>query len=229
MSRRTAAQFCRVQLPVLHGSTGLAYKALCVILLESQQQQQKIPIMHLHALHCAGPKLDGAHALRPAKPFQAGAPIRRTALVLRKRAGRNFSTGRVQHAVVAGSFRSPSSSNAFTEELVATANYISQRGKGILASDESNATTGKRLATVGVLHAALSMVHIASVALKRFTVLQGWTTQRQTGGTGGRCCTQHQDWASTFPAASCSRQTADTMLLSAQQTVYIAVSAWQSP
>ena len=41
------------------------------------------------------------------------------------------------------------SSNAFTEELVGTANYISQRGKGILASDESNATTGKRLATVG--------------------------------------------------------------------------------
>ncbi|EIE21317.1 fructose-1,6-bisphosphate aldolase [Coccomyxa subellipsoidea C-169] len=40
--------------------------------------------------------------------------------------------------------------NPFRDELIATAKYISQRGKGILASDESNATTGKRLATVGV-------------------------------------------------------------------------------
>lgn len=39
--------------------------------------------------------------------------------------------------------------NPFRDELIATAKYISQRGKGILASDESNATTGKRLATVG--------------------------------------------------------------------------------
>ena len=52
-------------------------------------------------------------------------------------------------AVRAGSFRSMEATNPFMEELVATANYISQRGKGILASDESNATTGKRLATVG--------------------------------------------------------------------------------
>jgi fructose-bisphosphate aldolase class I len=40
-------------------------------------------------------------------------------------------------------------SNPFKDELIATAKYISQRGKGILASDESNATTGKRLATIG--------------------------------------------------------------------------------
>lgn len=40
--------------------------------------------------------------------------------------------------------------NAFAEELRETAKYIATRGKGILASDESNATTGKRLATVGV-------------------------------------------------------------------------------
>ena len=39
--------------------------------------------------------------------------------------------------------------NSFTEELRGTAKYISRRGFGILASDESNATTGKRLATVG--------------------------------------------------------------------------------
>ena len=40
--------------------------------------------------------------------------------------------------------------NPFTAELEATAQYIAKRGKGILASDESNATTGKRLASVGV-------------------------------------------------------------------------------
>jgi fructose-bisphosphate aldolase class 1 len=34
--------------------------------------------------------------------------------------------------------------------LRSTAKYISTRGKGILASDESNATTGKRLESVGV-------------------------------------------------------------------------------
>ena len=41
-------------------------------------------------------------------------------------------------------------SNEFAEELRDTAKYIARRGRGILASDESNATTGKRLATVGV-------------------------------------------------------------------------------
>jgi hypothetical protein len=42
------------------------------------------------------------------------------------------------------------SGNPYAEELVATAKYISRRGHGILASDESNATTGKRLATVDI-------------------------------------------------------------------------------
>ena len=41
-------------------------------------------------------------------------------------------------------------SNSYADELRETAKYISSRGKGILASDESNATTGKRLATVNV-------------------------------------------------------------------------------
>jgi Fructose-bisphosphate aldolase class-I len=40
--------------------------------------------------------------------------------------------------------------NSFADELRETARYISSPGKGILASDESNATTGKRLASVGV-------------------------------------------------------------------------------
>lgn len=38
----------------------------------------------------------------------------------------------------------------YEDELKATAKYIATRGKGILASDESNATTGKRLESVGV-------------------------------------------------------------------------------
>lgn len=41
-------------------------------------------------------------------------------------------------------------SNPYLDELRATAKYIATRGKGILASDESNATTGKRLNSVGV-------------------------------------------------------------------------------
>ncbi|KAK9829379.1 hypothetical protein WJX72_005486 [[Myrmecia] bisecta] len=42
------------------------------------------------------------------------------------------------------------STNPYAEELKATAKYISRRGHGILASDESNATTGKRLDSVGI-------------------------------------------------------------------------------
>lgn len=41
-------------------------------------------------------------------------------------------------------------SNPFAAELKETAAYIAARGKGILASDESNGTTGKRLATIGL-------------------------------------------------------------------------------
>jgi fructose-bisphosphate aldolase class I len=40
--------------------------------------------------------------------------------------------------------------NPFLEEMKETAKYIARRGRGILASDESNATTGKRLESVGV-------------------------------------------------------------------------------
>lgn len=40
--------------------------------------------------------------------------------------------------------------NPYAEELKATAAYIASRGSGILASDESNSTTGKRLATIGL-------------------------------------------------------------------------------
>ena len=40
-------------------------------------------------------------------------------------------------------------STSYLSELKETAAYISKRGRGILASDESNATTGKRLAGIG--------------------------------------------------------------------------------
>lgn len=40
--------------------------------------------------------------------------------------------------------------NPFADELKSTAQYIASRGSGILASDESNSTTGKRLATIGL-------------------------------------------------------------------------------
>ena len=40
--------------------------------------------------------------------------------------------------------------NPYTEEMRATAKYIARRGHGILAADESNMTTNKRLAAVGL-------------------------------------------------------------------------------
>ena len=39
--------------------------------------------------------------------------------------------------------------NPYADELRETAKAISNRGRGILASDESNVTTGKRLDSVG--------------------------------------------------------------------------------
>ncbi|KAG2495113.1 hypothetical protein HYH03_006723 [Edaphochlamys debaryana] len=60
--------------------------------------------------------------------------------------GRSQSRTQVRvYAKALNSMESP-----FAEELKKTAAYISQKGKGILASDESNATTGKRLESVGV-------------------------------------------------------------------------------
>ena len=48
-----------------------------------------------------------------------------------------------------GHSSSPYVSNPYADELRETAKSISNRGRGILASDESNVTTGKRLASVG--------------------------------------------------------------------------------
>lgn len=52
----------------------------------------------------------------------------------------------------AGRSSSPYVSNPYADELRTTAKSISNRGRGILASDESNVTTGKRLASVGESH-----------------------------------------------------------------------------
>lgn len=62
-----------------------------------------------------------------------------------------------------GSSPSPYVSNPYADELRETANSISSRGRGILASDESNITTGKRLASVGTSHGnALVDSHVNS-------------------------------------------------------------------
>lgn len=53
----------------------------------------------------------------------------------------------VAMTIEAGEFET---TNPYAEELKETAAYIAQRGRGILASDESNSTTGKRLATIGL-------------------------------------------------------------------------------
>jgi fructose-bisphosphate aldolase class 1 len=55
-----------------------------------------------------------------------------------------------RHTTPARAAASRTISVPFAEELVTTARYISRPGRGILASDESNMTTGKRLASVGV-------------------------------------------------------------------------------
>ncbi|PNH08266.1 Bis(5'-adenosyl)-triphosphatase [Tetrabaena socialis] len=62
--------------------------------------------------------------------------------------GRAGTRSRVQPQIVCRAALSMESPLA--EELKKTAAYISQKGKGILASDESNATTGKRLEVVGI-------------------------------------------------------------------------------
>jgi fructose-bisphosphate aldolase, class I len=85
--------------------------------------------IHTPAMVALKPSAPGAARLLAAAPARARvvAPSRRVAV-------------RVS-ASVAGPFE---------DELKATARYISTRGKGILASDESNATTGKRLDSVGI-------------------------------------------------------------------------------
>ncbi len=89
----------------------------------------------------------------PSVPVTAGSHARVTATSLRPTTTvRHVApTHRRVHAVrmtfEAGEFEKV---NPYAAELKATAKYIATRGKGILASDESNGTTGKRLATIGL-------------------------------------------------------------------------------
>lgn len=82
----------------------------------------------------------GANVARSTS-VRAGTPVKR-------QAGAQRGVARPALQVVATS--QAEKCNPYAEELKATAKYIAQRGKGILASDESNATTNKRLEAVGV-------------------------------------------------------------------------------
>lgn len=56
----------------------------------------------------------------------------------------NFTTNNVRSSV------SPAYATSYAKELIQTANKIASPGRGILAMDESNATCGKRLDSIGV-------------------------------------------------------------------------------
>lgn len=83
-------------------------------------------------------------------PGTASASLRTTTFVCSQLARHVSAPSRraaVRMTYEAGPFET---SNPYAAELKQTAAYIASRGKGILASDESNSTTGKRLATIGM-------------------------------------------------------------------------------
>ena len=95
--------------------------------------------------------------------------------------------------------------NTYADELRETAKYIATRGKGILASDESNATTGKRLASVGVentednrrawrqtLYTAPGLGQYISGAdsSEALKSLAGAAASRRQGASHASCCAQ---------------------------------------
>ena len=57
--------------------------------------------------------------------------------------------------------------NMFLAEMKVTAKEIARRGCGILATDESHATVGKRLATVGVENTPRTAAASASCCTRR--------------------------------------------------------------
>ncbi len=92
--------------------------------------------------------MEGPNALlRCPKPFLSGTSLRLARHSRPAATQCRLSASRL--SVVTRASFSTATTNPFHDELIATAKYISQRGRGILASDESNVTTGKRLATVG--------------------------------------------------------------------------------
>jgi fructose-bisphosphate aldolase class I len=64
--------------------------------------------------------------------------------------GVRVNTARPARQTRAAAVATQAAANPFAEELVKTAKYIASPGKGILAIDESNATCGKRLDSIGV-------------------------------------------------------------------------------
>ncbi len=82
---------------------------------------------------------------------------------------------------------SPYVSNPYADELKETAKFISNRGRGILASDESNVTTGKRLASVGK---PLRMYRSGRSSLRTWSLPKiyfkhAWIPRVQTGSPRG--------------------------------------------
>jgi len=90
--------------------------------------------------------------------------------------------------------------NPYLKEMIATAEQISRRGHGILATDESIPTAGKRLGTVGLPNTEESRRSFREVlyttpGLSRYIsgVIMFDETFRQTTGDGARFTTYLQD------------------------------------
>ncbi|CAL8466203.1 g5739 [Coccomyxa elongata] len=106
---------------------------------------------HLHPTRSSVEAIEVPNALwRSPKPFLSGSSICLRLSRHSRPAPTQCRLSASRLSVVTRASFSTATTNPFHDELIATAKYISQRGRGILASDESNVTTGKRLATVGV-------------------------------------------------------------------------------
>ena len=102
-----------------------------------------------------------------------------------------------------------SSPSAYADELRETAKYISRRGRGILASDESNATTGKRLDSVNVDNTETNRCrrHVFFGVHMLLSTLHSLTdSQLLADGTGVSSYTQHLASANTSQGPSCLRR-----------------------
>ena len=76
--------------------------------------------------------------------------------------------------------------SAFAAELVATANHIATRGKGILAADESTGTIGKRFAPIGVENVEENRYeqHKTHVEARQAYTMLLWDRSRKLGTRG---------------------------------------------
>jgi len=101
---------------------------------------------------------------------------------------------------------SPYVSNPYADELRETAKSISNRGRGILASDESNVTTGKRLASVGELNPIGSACCYAWIENELRARLVSALMHHATCYISSAFCQQHGSsctkWCQTVSSAS---------------------------